>query len=194
MLRDKNLNLRLLVTVLLVGSLFGMVLVSSVHAAPGKNPAQAGSIVDTPTNTPVTPTVTLTPTQTNTPTVTNTPAAPGHIVISEFRTNGPYGAYDEFVELYNPTGAAVNIGGWQIITSSGCGSFTSLLATFDYGTILLPGQHYLLAATGSNTSGPYSSISNEDQIFTPGIDDKGGLALANSSGTVDAVGMCSTTY
>ena len=56
---------------------------------------------------------------------TNTPTAPNHIVISEFRTLGPLGADDEFVELYNPTGAAVNIGGWLINKSSSCGTSTS---------------------------------------------------------------------
>jgi hypothetical protein len=103
---------------------------------------------------------------------------------------GKVAAYDEFVELYNPTGAAVNIGEWQIEISSGCSSSTSTLVTIYYDTILQPGRHYLLAA-----SAYYSSITDADQIFYPGIADNGGLALVNSSGTIiDQVGMCATTY
>ncbi|MBA3066527.1 lamin tail domain-containing protein, partial [bacterium] len=33
-----------------------------------------------------------------------------HIVISEMATTGPNGAKDEFVELYNPTANAIDIG------------------------------------------------------------------------------------
>ncbi len=186
-----------------------------MDAAPGVISAEDASTTTLPTDTPTySPTFTYTSTQTDTPTYTNTytetstytftttftdtytntpkpsntPTAPIHIVISQFRTNGPNGAYDEFVEHYNPTGAAVSISGWQIMKSAGCGPVTSLLVTIYYGTILQPGQHYLLAATS-----PYSSISNADQVFYPGIADNGGLGLVNSSGTIDQVGMCAST-
>lgn len=131
-----------------------------------------------------------------TPEPTYTPIAPTHLVISEFRTRGPNGPSDEFVELYNPTGAAVNIGGWQVRRSSACptdpnvtpSTTTSQLAVITTGTILQPGQHYLLAASGS-------SITGADQYFSAGIADTGGIALTTSSQTeiVDQVGMCMGT-
>src|SRR2546423_8765185 len=37
-----------------------------------------------------------------------------NVVISEFRVRGPNGGNDEFVELYNLSGAPVAIGGWEI--------------------------------------------------------------------------------
>jgi hypothetical protein len=37
-----------------------------------------------------------------------------HIVISELATRGPGGAYDEFVELYNPTSSDIDVGNWNI--------------------------------------------------------------------------------
>ena len=37
-----------------------------------------------------------------------------NIVVSEFRVRGPNGGNDEFVELYNLSGAPVAIGGWKI--------------------------------------------------------------------------------
>ncbi len=146
-----------------------------------------------------TPTRTTTPTRTRTPTptITNTgtlptptPSAPHHVVISEFRTIGPLGANDEFIELYNPTGTLVNIGYWYISKSSACGTTISTLVSIYYGTILQPGQHYLVAAYAS-----YSSITNADQRFSPGIADTSGLALVTYGGSViDQVGMCSGTY
>jgi Lamin Tail Domain len=141
-------------------------------------------------------TPTLTRTKTPIPTITNTgtlptptPGAPHHIVISEFRTTGPLGGDDEFVELYNPTGAPVNIGNWSISKSSACGTSISTLVTIYYGTVLQPGQHYLAAAYASN-----SSVTNADQRFSPGIADTGGLALVSFGTVVDQVGMCAGTY
>jgi hypothetical protein len=122
-----------------------------------------------------------------TQTATSTPTAPAHLVISEFRTLGPNGAEDEFVEIYNPTGAAVNIGGWMVKKSSSCGTSTETLATIPSSSVLLAGQHYLLAASGS-------SVTGADQTFTAAIADDGGVALVNSSSTiVDQAGMCTTT-
>jgi hypothetical protein len=100
------------------------------------------------------------------------------------------GADDEFIELYNPTGAPVNIGNWIISKSSACGSSLSTLVTIYYGTVLQPGQHYLTAAYAS-----FSSITNADQRFSPGIADTSGLALVTSGGTIiDQVGMCTGTF
>ncbi len=217
MLRDKNFYLRGLVAILLVGSLFGLAAIRRVGAAPAGRPMAEAALTtetptptETPTNTATpsaTPTFTLTPTTTRTSTITETPTItptssititftappppPNHIVISEFRTNTLYGGYDQFIELYNPTGSAVSISGWIIYTSSSCGNIVQYLATITSGTVLQPGQHYLLAASGSNPS-----ITNPDQTFpySPGIADDGGLALYNSSGPIDQVGMCQGTY
>ncbi len=137
----------------------------------------------TVTNTPLPPTATRTPTRTATPTFTATPGPTlNHIVISEFRTRGPNGTSDEFLELYNPTGAAVNIGGWLVKSSNNKGT-TSTRATIPTGKILQPGQHYLLAM--SNYSGSVAA----DQTYSTGLTDNGGIALFNGSTVVDQVGM-----
>lgn len=143
-------------------------------------PTSTGTATDTPTSTG---------TATATPTATQTPGAPSHIVISELRSRGPNGVDDEFVELYNPSGGAVNIGGWAIKRSSSCGSSTYNMVTITTGTILEPGEHYLVASSSS------SSITNADQTFSPALADQGGVALVDSSGTViDRAGMCASTY
>ena len=43
-----------------------------------------------------------------------TQAVSSTVVISEFRTRGPNGGNDEFIELYNLSSSPVNISGWQI--------------------------------------------------------------------------------
>ncbi len=164
-------------------------------------PTQTGTDTSTPTTTgtptdtgtptgsaTATPTDTPTGTSTASPTPTATPVAPSHIVISEFRSLGPNGGSDEFIELYNPSGAAVNIGGWTIKRSSGCGMSITTLATIPANTILLAGQHYL-AASNSNSSLTIGA----NQTFSPGIADDGGVALVNGSTVVDQAGMCITT-
>ncbi|MBE3067253.1 MAG: lamin tail domain-containing protein, partial [Chloroflexi bacterium] len=165
---------------------------------PIDTPTATGSATPTPpvtaTSTPTltgsaTATSTDTPTSTSTvsPTTTVTPTAPAHLVISEFRSRGPNGDNDEFVELYNPSGAAVNIGAWMIKKSSSCGTSITNLVTIPANTILQPGQHYLVAATGS-------SVTGADQTYPASLADDGGVALVTVSGTlVDQAGMCTTT-
>ncbi len=129
----------------------------------------------TPTRTPVPPTATFTPTP---------KPLPNHVVISEFRTRGAGGAGDEFIELYNPTGAAVDISGWLVKGSNGSGT-TSVRATITSGTVLQYGQHYLLAYT------TYGGTVAPDQTYSTGITDDGGIALFKSDGVtiLDQVGM-----
>ena len=112
------------------------------------------------------------------------------IVISEFRTRGPNGGNDEFIELYNLSNSTVNIGGWLIKGSNSSGTVTTR-AIINSGTILSPHCHYLL--TDSNpTGGPYSGSVAGDQTYGVGITDDGGLALSMPDGTiVDQVGMSS---
>ncbi len=87
-----------------------------------------------------------TPTNTATPTNTS-PASTGGIVISEFRTRGPGGASDEFIEIYNPTSSAVDISGWKINASNDVGA-ADTRAIIPASTLLRSGQYYLVANNG----------------------------------------------
>jgi hypothetical protein len=63
-----------------------------------------------------------------------------------FRTRGPAGGNDEFVELRNVSSARVGVGGWQLQgCASGSPGNAGSRATIPAGTSLAPGQHYLLA-------------------------------------------------
>lgn len=115
-----------------------------------------------------------------------------NVLISEFRTRGPNGADDEFVEIYNASGNSIDISGWSIKRSAGCGAAAPTpLATVPPAVILAPGQYYLFARTGVYLGG------NENATISgTGIADDGGVALFDDSGSivpVDQVGMCSTT-
>ncbi len=108
-----------------------------------------------------------------------------NVVISEFRTSGPGGGTDEFVEIYNPTIAPIDISGWQIWGSNSLGSNNSR-ATVPALTTLQSGQYYLFA------NGGYTGSTPGDVTYSTGITDDGGIALKTNGGIiVDQVGMSS---
>ncbi len=125
--------------------------------------------------------------------VTSTPAAltvepaAGQLLISEFRTRGPSGASDEFVEIYNPTPATVTIAGLKIRASNNAGTISDRV-TITAGITLGSGCHYLVA---NSSSGGYSGSVPANQTYGTGITDDGGIAVTRSNGTsiIDAAGM-----
>jgi predicted extracellular nuclease len=115
-------------------------------------------------------------------------AVSSDVVISEFRVRGPNGGSDEFIELYNLSTNAVNIGGWKINGSSATGT-VGTRATIPSGVILNPGCFYLLT-NASTSGGPYSGSVTGNQTYATGIADEGGIALLDAASTIiDQVGM-----
>lgn len=115
-----------------------------------------------------------------------------NIVISEFRTRGPLGGFDEFIEIFNPTNSSIDISGWRIDKSGACPSVsTTTLITIPSLAVLQPGQHYLV------TSSTSTDVSLANQTYpantTYAVADTGGIALFDLSNLVDSVGMCNTT-
>ncbi len=110
-----------------------------------------------------------------------------NIVISQFRTRGPRGANDEFIELYNPISGTVTIGGWLLRVSNGS-SAVDTRVTINANVQLVSGQHYLIA---NNAADGYNGSVAADQTYTTDIPDDGGIALTMSDGTtiVDQVGL-----
>ena len=108
------------------------------------------------------------------------------VVINEFRTRGPLGGSDEFIELFNPTASSITIGGWKIQGSNNAGT-TTVRATVPTGTTLGAGCFYLIVNTG--TAG-YSGAVAGNLTYTSGITDDGGVALVRGDNSIaDQVGM-----
>jgi hypothetical protein len=72
-----------------------------------------------------------------------------HIVISEFSSRGPNGAgingNDEFLELYNPTSAPVDISGWRVQYMPSDESLFETLVTLPDGVSIPAHGYYLIA-------------------------------------------------
>lgn len=109
-----------------------------------------------------------------------------HVVISEFATRGAAGnAAGEFVELYNPTNASVNVSGWKFEYRSASGSSYNPLVTIPEGTVMPPKSYYLLVA--STWAGvPVGDVSWN----ASGLADNGNIRITTAAGaTVDRVGF-----
>jgi uncharacterized membrane protein len=118
-----------------------------------------------------------------------------HVVISEFATRGPNstGAYDEFIELYNPTSSAVNISSWNLnyyagAANGGWSGQSPIIATFPNGASIPAHGFYLWAnSTGysSPTSGPTPDYSTAYFGMADGsLSDPRGIRLRDASNTV----------
>ena len=152
-------------------------------ASPSPTPTPLPSPTPVPTPTP-SPSPSASPSPTPSASPSPSPTPPPSVLISEFRTRGPNGASDEFVEIYNNTGSAVAVGGWKLKGSSNAGTI-STRATFANGITVPAHGHFLLA-----NSAAYSGSVLADQTYSSGIADDGGLAIANDSDQiVDQVGM-----
>ena len=156
---------------------------------PSPSPSPSPSLSPTPTPTPFptatpSPSPSPTPTPNSSPSPSPSPSAPAAIVISEFRTRGPNGANDEFVEIFNKGTLAIEVGGWKLRGSSSSGTMTTRM-TIATGTILRAGSHFLAV----NSSG-YSGTVSADQSYTSGFANDGGIAITRADDVpVDQVGM-----
>ncbi len=154
---------------------------ATASPSPGSTPTPVATPPPSPTPS-ITPSPSPSPTSTPLPSPSPTPAPA--ILISEFRTRGPNGASDEFVELYNNSDLPVAIGGWKIRGSSSSGTVTTRL-TISVGTVI-PARGHFLAANSSGYSGTVAA----DQTYTSGIANDGGIALTlGTDAVVDQVGL-----
>ena len=98
--------------------------------------------------------------------------APGQLVISEFRIDGPAGAADEFYELYNNTDAPLAVSaadgsaGWSLAarlsTGGGASLFTQILCTVPAGAVVPARGHYLCTQSHADAGGAPTGYSLAD--------------------------------
>ena len=72
-----------------------------------------------------------------------------HLVVSQFQSGGATPT-DEFIEIKNTSGTAVDLAGYIVVYRSAGGTDDgSPMASWASPTMLQPGQFYLIAAAGS---------------------------------------------
>lgn len=104
-----------------------------------------------------------------------------HLLISEVRSRGPGGASDDFIELYNPTSAPIQLDSSWIIEAIKVelGSITYSKRWVGNGSTIKAHGHYLIAANG------YTQAPTPDDALAPSITDATGVHLVHGGGIVD---------
>lgn len=139
-----------------------------------------------------------------TATGTITANTPGTVLISELRTSGPGGAGDDFVELYNNSGSAVDVSGYGLFKmGASCADAPVLIATLPgapgSSTTVIPARgHYLLVGAAyslTNYGGTGAAAGNlalSSDIETDrnvGLFTTSDVTLISSVNRLDAVGF-----
>jgi hypothetical protein len=126
----------------------------------------------------------------------------GAVLITEFRSEGPAGPTDEFVELYNNSDAPITVqasdatAGWAVYALNATGTASVEIAVIPNGTVIPARGHYLLA--GSSYS--LRSLTVSDFNYNADIPNNTGVALFrttsispfNAADRLDAIGFFGT--
>ena len=131
-------------------------------------------------------------------------ASAGQLLISEFRVRGPNGANDEFIEIYNNSGAD------HTVADSGAGTGYAVAASDGVARCVIPNGlvipnrgHFLCVNSVAYSLSSYpagnGTTATGDLTYTTDIPDNAGIALFNTSvpanftlaNRIDAVGSTS---
>jgi hypothetical protein len=116
------------------------------------------------------------------------PAAQAQLIISEFRVRGPNGANDEFIELYNNSGADHTVAGagtgYGVAASNGVAR-----CVIPNGTVIPNRGHYLCVNSVGYSLASYpagnGTTATGDATYTTDIPDNAGIAIFNTSVPAD---------
>jgi len=114
--------------------------------------------------------------------------AAAQLIISEFRVRGPNGANDEFIELYNNSGADHTVSGggtgYAVAASNGVAR-----CVVPNGTVIPNRGHYLCVNSVGYSLASYpagnGTTATGDATYTTDIPDNAGIAIFNTSVAVD---------
>jgi len=114
--------------------------------------------------------------------------AAAQLIISEFRVRGPNGANDEFIELYNNSGADHTVAGggtgYAVAASNGVAR-----CVVPNGTVIPNRGHYLCVNSVGYSLASYpagnGTTATGDATYTTDIPDNAGIAIFNTSVAVD---------
>src|SRR5688572_4465745 len=112
-------------------------------------------------------------------------AQAGQLIISEFRVRGPNGANDEFIEIYNASGADHTVSslsgtGYGIAASNGV-----TRCSIPNGTVIVNRGHYLCVNSVGYSLASYpagnGTTATGDATYTTDIPDNAGIAIFNNN-------------
>jgi hypothetical protein len=114
--------------------------------------------------------------------------AQAQLIISEFRVRGPNGANDEFIEIYNNSGADHTVAGggtgYAVAASNGVAR-----CVIPNGTVIPNRGHYLCVNSVGYSLASYpagnGTTATGDATYTTDIPDNAGIAIFNTSVAVD---------
>ena len=114
--------------------------------------------------------------------------AEAQLIISEFRVRGPNGANDEFIEIYNNSGADHTVAGggtgYGVAASDGVAR-----CVIPNGTVIPNRGHYLCVNSVGYSLASYpagnGTTATGDATYTTDIPDNAGIAIFNTSVAVD---------
>lgn len=105
-------------------------------------------------------------------------------VIHEIQVSGANGEFDEYIEIYNPTAADIDLSDWQVVYRTDTGTTDLPLVTFPLGTTLAANAFFLLAGPSYFALSDFS-YSTANTLAAAG----GSVGLRNSQLTlIDGVG------
>lgn len=117
-------------------------------------------------------------------------ATAGQLIISEFRLRGPLSVEDEFIEIYNASGADHTVDGSGTGTGYGIAASDGLLrCTIPDNTVIPNRGHYLcvnsdgysLASYPGGNNGVMATTASGDTTFNTDIPDNAGIALFSTN-------------
>jgi hypothetical protein len=104
-----------------------------------------------------------------------------HLLISEVRTRGSAGASDDFIELYNPTNAPIQLdSSWSLLAVS-VGNVAYTKRWVGSAAAIAPHGHYLIAGSG------YAQSPAADAPLSPSITDAASIELDHGGATIDVL-------
>jgi len=131
-------------------------------------------------------------------------ASEGDLMISEFRLRGPNGANDEFIEIYNSSGAQLTVQSADGSAGYAVGAADGIIrCTIPNGTVIPAGGHYLCVNSVGYSLASYpagdGTTATGNASYTTDIGDNVGIALFNTANSanftqatrLDAVGSTS---